>query len=431
LTCIKSNLAKVTKYHLLDLGQIKLSFVVFGDLRMKKSLLALAALSAFATAAQAQSSVTVYGLLDVSVESTDSNALATNVVTKTTNTGRDGGLAGSRIGFRGTEDLGGGLKANFVAEFQYSPTEANNGLASGTRLGFVELQDAKVGSLRAGRQVSPTKAVNDSYTTFGNSSWNVGSVTGGVEAADTTSVQHTGNAGDRVTNAITYLTPVMSGFQAQIQVAKDTSKVDGVETTRAATTMNGAQSAGNTAVVMVAETAFGSQNTIQTNQTNYGVSYNVGALSLMYGRADQDALAPTATLKKTNTEHDAFGVSYKLGAATLFATYNDKTVTADGVVQNERKDTTVGINYNMGKWDLKAAYAEGEVDQKVDISGAATGTGGKIGVRDIKGYQIAAVYNLSKRTNVYAGYGDSETKTKGTALTSTRDGYIAGVRHSF
>jgi predicted porin len=386
---------------------------------MKKSLIALAALSAFATAAQAQSSVTVYGLFDVSVESTDSNALANNVVTKTTNTGRDGGLAGSRIGFRGTEDLGGGLKANFVAEFQYSPTEANNGLASTTRLGFVELQSASMGSIRAGRQVSPTKAVNDSYTTFGNSSWNVGGVTGGVEAADTTNYLHTANAGDRVTNAITYLTPVMSGFQAQIQVAKETSKVDGVETTRAATTMNGAQVADD-AVAMVAETAFGSQNTAQTNQMNYGVSYTAGALSLMYGRADQDAIAAGV---KTNTEHDAIGASYKLGATTLFATYNDKTVTTSGAVQNERKDTTVGINYSMGKWDLKAAYAEGEVDHK-----AGTGV---VGVHDIKGYQVAGIYNLSKRTNVYVGYGDSETKTAGSANKATRDGYIAGVRHSF
>jgi predicted porin len=107
---------------------------------MKKLLIATAALAMVAGTAQAQSSVTVYGLLDVSTVSTDSNALATNVVTKTTNTGGDGQLSGSRLGFRGTEDLGGGLKANFVAEFGFSPTEANNGLASGTRLGFVELQ---------------------------------------------------------------------------------------------------------------------------------------------------------------------------------------------------------------------------------------------------------------------------------------------------
>jgi predicted porin len=278
-----------------------------------------------------------------------------------------------------------------------------------------------MGSIRAGRQVSPTKAVNDSYTTFANSTWNVGSATGGVDTADTTSYQHTGNAGDRVTNAITFLTPVISGFQAQIQVSKDTTKTDGVETTRQATPVN---AAATPVADQVAEVLFGSQVTAATNQMNYGVSYNAGALSLMYGRADQDSISAGV---KTNTEHDAIGVSYKLGAATLFATYNDKAVTKAGVVQDERKDTTIGINYNMGKWDLKAAYAEGEVNQKV-AGTAATAT---VGERDIKGYQIGAVYNLSKRTNAYVAYGDSETKTKGTALTSTRDGYIAGVRHSF
>jgi predicted porin len=369
---------------------------------MKKSLLALAALSAFATAAQAQSSVTVYGVLDQSYVSTDATALSNAAVTKTTNTGGDGQLSGSRLGFRGTEDLGGGLKANFVLEFGLSASEALNGINNGTRLGFVELQSASAGAVRAGRQVSPTKAVNDSYTTFANSTWNVGSVTGGTETADTTNFYHTGNAGDRVGNAITYLTPVISGFQAQIQTAKDTTKTT-TETTRAAAD----------------STASADRIAAQTNQMNYGVSYNAGALSLMYGRADQDAIAAGVV---TNTEHDAIGASYKLGAATLFATYNNKTVTAAGVKTGERSDTTVGINYNMGKWDLKAAYAEGEDDT---IASGATTT------RDLKGYQVGAVYNLSKRTNAYVAYGDSETKTKGTALKATRDGFIAGVRHSF
>ncbi len=372
---------------------------------MKKSLLALAALSAFATAAQAQSSVTVYGLMDVSTLATDANALADNVVTKTKSTGSDGQLSGSRLGFRGTEDLGGGLKANFVFEMGISPTEAYNGSSFGTRLGFVELQSAAAGSVRAGRQVSPTKAVNDSYTTFANSTWNVGNIVGGTETADTTDFFHNANAGDRVGNAITYLTPVMSGFQAQIQAAKETVTTDGSEITRAASA--------NTVVA-------GSQLTAQSTQTNFGVSYNAGNLSLMFGRADQDTIVATNSV--TNTEHDAFGASYKLGAATLFAVYNSKTVTAAGVKTGERSDTTVGINYNMGKWDLKAAYSEGENDS---ISGGTTTT------RDLKGYQVGAVYNLSKRTNAYVAYGDSETKTKGTALTATRDGYIAGIRHSF
>ncbi len=372
---------------------------------MKKSLIALAALSAFATAAQAQSSVTVYGLLDQSYVSTDSNALADNAVTKATNSGGDGQLSGSRLGFRGTEDLGGGLKANFVLEFGLSGSEALNGINNGTRLGFVELQSNTLGSVRAGRQVSPTKAVNDIYTTFANSTWNVGSVTGGTDTADSTNFFHTGNAGDRVSNAITYLTPVVAGFQAQIQMAKDTSKVDGVETTRAAADSS------STADRIAA----------QPNNNNFGVSYTAGNLSVMFGRAEQDSVASNV---KTKTEHDALGASYKLGAATLFATYNIKSVSSVGITTSDREDTTVGINYTLGKWDLKAAYGEG-----TDVTIVA-GTGVRT-ERSLKGYQVGAVYNLSKRTNAYVAYGDSETKTTGSALTATRDGYIAGVRHSF
>ena len=77
---------------------------------MKKSLLALAVLGAFAGAASAQSSVTIYGKLD--------QAVGKNVGTKDKEV-RDG--SGSRIGFRGVEDLGGGLKALFQIEHRLSP----------------------------------------------------------------------------------------------------------------------------------------------------------------------------------------------------------------------------------------------------------------------------------------------------------------------
>jgi general bacterial porin, GBP family len=76
---------------------------------MKKSLFALAALTAFAGAAQAQSSVTLYGILDTGV------AYNNNASTAGSSTAAvDGILNTSRWGFKGTEDLGGGLKANFV-----------------------------------------------------------------------------------------------------------------------------------------------------------------------------------------------------------------------------------------------------------------------------------------------------------------------------
>ncbi|MFZ2298458.1 MAG: porin, partial [Aquabacterium sp.] len=74
---------------------------------MKKTLLALAAIAA-SSAAFAQSSVSVYGVVDASVESVKGDDTVTRVSSDN--------LASSRLGFKGAEDLGGGLKANFVLE---------------------------------------------------------------------------------------------------------------------------------------------------------------------------------------------------------------------------------------------------------------------------------------------------------------------------
>jgi len=82
---------------------------------MKKSLLALAAMGAFAGAAHAQSSVTVYGILDTGVVSTKADTSGGTAVTQSAVQG--GGVAStSRLGFRGREDLGGGVAAEFVLE---------------------------------------------------------------------------------------------------------------------------------------------------------------------------------------------------------------------------------------------------------------------------------------------------------------------------
>jgi len=117
---------------------------------MKKSLLAVAALTAFAGAAQAQSSVTVYGILDVGVmgatNSPNLNSGSWGVPGPSTQSGSNGlrngtvwgGMAGgesqSRLGFKGSEDLGGGTKAIFLLETGFNPMTgsiANTGLAGG------------------------------------------------------------------------------------------------------------------------------------------------------------------------------------------------------------------------------------------------------------------------------------------------------------
>ena len=91
---------------------------------MKKSLLALAAMGAFVGAAQAQSSVTVYGLFDGGLNSkiVDTKTSSTATATTVSNNDMSGNqAASSRIGFRGTEDLGGGLNATFNLELGFEP----------------------------------------------------------------------------------------------------------------------------------------------------------------------------------------------------------------------------------------------------------------------------------------------------------------------
>jgi predicted porin len=77
---------------------------------MKKSLLALAALTAFAGVASAQSSVTLFGVVDLNARNVK-NGSAGSLKTLSTD-----GLASTRFGVRGVEDLGGGLRAGFWLE---------------------------------------------------------------------------------------------------------------------------------------------------------------------------------------------------------------------------------------------------------------------------------------------------------------------------
>jgi predicted porin len=120
---------------------------------MKKSLIALAALSAFATAAQAQSSVTIYGTVDVGYGETKTTVSGDVQVlvllhpvmalngTQTSTTGNgDGGLSTSILGFRGTEDLGGGKSAVFTLEYDLIDVGAGSTI-TGSRQAFVGLSD--------------------------------------------------------------------------------------------------------------------------------------------------------------------------------------------------------------------------------------------------------------------------------------------------
>ncbi|MBH1987864.1 MAG: porin [Burkholderiales bacterium] len=151
--------------------------------------LALAA----ASTVQAQSTVTLYGIVDLFVQygKGDSTQLAI----------QSGGVSGSRLGVKGSEDLGGGLKAQFQLE---SGILADTGAqASGTsffnRQSWVGLSSESWGAVSAGRQTLPQYDILDAFDTFGT----------GVGSSASSSIVSTTS---RANNSVKYRSPTLGGF---------------------------------------------------------------------------------------------------------------------------------------------------------------------------------------------------------------------------
>ena len=157
---------------------------------MKKSLLALAVLGAYAGVASAQSSVTLYGTVDL-----NGRYVKNDGTEKKLSLGRDG-INSSQLGFRGIEDLGGGLKAGFLLLSSVGADSGDMGAgqsATGsgkfwTRRSTVSLF-SNVGELRLGRDYTPTfwnQTIFDAFGTNGlGSSLNVRQVYGGTRQDNT------------------------------------------------------------------------------------------------------------------------------------------------------------------------------------------------------------------------------------------------------
>ena len=386
---------------------------------MKKSLLALAAMGAFAGAAQAQSSVTVYGLIDMGLTSitTDNTARSSGAVTNATatETGNNGRMSGSRLGFRGVEDLGGGTTAGFTLEMGPDFTEQANGINAGTRLGFLSLSNKQVGGLHVGRQVSSTKAVNDGFTAFGNANFATGNVagaglststvvqtTGGYTSANNAATQGAlgnANGGERISNLIRYTTPaIIPGLTASAGLYKT------------------ATSNATTAAIIIGDA--------NGEGTDFGIRYTMGAIDVMAAYNVYNTTTGSATDFTVKNTVMSLGASYDAKVVKGFVAYNkrdyDSTTVANSLIKFT--DVTVGLNAPVGNANLLLAYSSGTDDSAVQKT-------------DKSGFQVGAVYNLSKRTNVYAVYGtgkaESTTLGNTTNSKSVASGTAIGVRHTF
>ena len=347
---------------------------------MKKSMLALAVLGAFAGTAAAQTSVTLYGLGDVNIvySKPGDNAPGGDDGKFLVRDGGAQGKGGSRWGLRVSEDLGGDLRA-------YANLESGFNIDTGAaadpdrqvfnRQAYVALGSKTYGDLRIGRQDTISRTIAAFYDP---------SDKGQIKIDDTALFEVFGS---RVDNDVTYLSPSFGGFQVQASVSAGEGAPNARYQGLAATFRSGPI-----------------------------------ALAATYEEFDQDD-----HYNKTWS----VGGNYNLGFAKLFAGYQHVkdpgnrggtvfSVNEDGTSRDvdKRNWWTVGASVPLGQITLLANYQQAKHDY--DDGGDA----------DIKKAGIAVEYALSKRTLLYSAYtyrgGDLADR-----LAIQQEFTILGMRHSF
>ena len=179
---------------------------------MKKSLLALAALTAFAGAASAQSSVTLFGIVDAAYAHVSAGGKSVSGITNS-------GINSSRLGFRGVEDIGGGLKAGFWLEGQLF-NDVGQGSNATTGFNFLRRSTVSLlggfGEVRLGRDYTPSFWNTTVYDPFG---------TNGVGQSLTPAMMATASPAANSVNAVRsnntigyFLPPDIGGIVGQVQV---------------------------------------------------------------------------------------------------------------------------------------------------------------------------------------------------------------------
>jgi predicted porin len=295
---------------------------------MKKSLLALAVLGALAGSAFAQTSVTVYGRMDIGLQKASGNSVTM------------GRGDNNVIGFRGTEDLGGGLSALFQAEMRFEPDTGNSEgnrtrpLFQGqTRVGL----KGDFGTIRLGRGLTAVQDPIGGFDPWGTQT--VGELNS-YQLAGYSSSPLQGNAGNRFDNALFYNTPSFGGFQFNATVATTEAVIRGSDAV----------------AVPVTERPYSLSGT-----------YANGPVAAMVGYERN----------QVGTKFASVAASYKVGMANIMGTVSRQ----DPVVGSNINSFVVGADLGVGAGNVKVGYGQ---------------------IRDVsKKFAVGYWHNLSKRTYIY------------------------------
>ncbi len=296
---------------------------------MKKLTLAALVLGGFVVQAHAQSTVTVYGLIDLGLVKISDKTLIERENHP------------SRLGFRGVEELGGGLSATFNLE---SEILADTGAQKGNlfdRQANVGFKGA-FGSVILGRTKNLVDGAQGRVEPFGAD---------GVIGKINESMMRVGVSGSRVSNAITYNSPNVNGFVGAAQYI--VSEVSGA----------------NAGIDLLA-------------------TYDQGPVSVHVGweKAVQTVATPA------QPKMWVVGAGYKVGEAKISAAYAKGNT--DVAATGKYTGYLLGLSYHLGEGDVRAVYSK-QVQNTVLLSDKDM----------VKQFGLGYDYNLSKRTGLYAYVG--------------------------
>ena len=349
---------------------------------MKKSLLALAVFGAFAGAASAQSSVTVYGIVDTGIAHIDNGG------DNTVNAMRSGSNNSSRIGFKGVEDLGNGLKAEFVLEQGINTDDGSTSSAGFNRLSYIGL-NGDFGKVRLGRQNTPIKEALSKIDPFGTAGM-VNAITylGG-------SANGIGAIPERTPNQIVYITPNFSGFSGEVAYQFGEAEDDNS-----------------------ANRAWGLQ-----------LGYANGPLNVQFGYHDGNTTNTGVTpyVDQNDLKIAMIGAAYDFGGFKLHGAYSQKKLESNitGIDDLKVKSALIGVTVPFGASAIRAEYINNNDDRK-DF--------------DNNVLALSYTYAMSKRTTLYATYARVDNDdlsaqgfsgTRNVETGANTSGLAVGIEHRF
>ena len=342
---------------------------------MQKKIIALAVAGLVSGVAFAQSNVTIYGVADANYYYASGDNLS--------RTGIDsGGDSGSRIGFKGEEALGNGLKAIFTMEYGTSIDGGDNDAAlGGARQAFVGL-DTSVGSFTVGRQYAP------SWWYYGRNSANdvkmnmpINSIQGDLIGKWAGGTMTTGDAA-RWNNSIAYQSKNWSGFELRTVYSFGENTEDDRR---------------NDTAELMDDGKFG-----------LGVNYANGPFqaTLIYqGKYNVSGAAPALTTLKGKSSNDIneymVGASYDFKVVKLYGSYQ-QTDADLGNQDKQAKIYALGLGIPVSAaGTVSVELMEARYDQDNALTDGRT-----------RGLGVGYTHSLSKRTTLYAGLGFIQNKDR-------------------